>query len=53
MKFFHNFGIYYGDMKPQNLLIFKNYDVKIGDFGISIMTNVKKEKVKGFTLSMV
>lgn len=28
---------YYGDMKPQNLLKFKDYSIKIGDFGTTII----------------
>lgn len=34
--YLHSKNIYYGDMKPHNLLIFKDYRVKIGDFGVSI-----------------
>eukprot|EP00347_Sterkiella_histriomuscorum_P021368 403334225 len=37
IKFLHSINIYYGDMKPQNLLVFEEYSIKIGDFGISIM----------------
>eukprot|EP00347_Sterkiella_histriomuscorum_P005149 403357708 len=37
VKFLHSINLYYGDMKPQNLLIFSDYSIKIGDFGISIM----------------
>eukprot|EP00347_Sterkiella_histriomuscorum_P014842 403359318 len=37
VKFLHSINMYYGDMKPQNLLIFSDYSIKIGDFGISIM----------------
>lgn len=29
-------NVYFGDMKPENLLVFKNYKVKLGDFGVSI-----------------
>ena len=36
IDYLHKQGIYYGDMKPQNILIFKDYSVKLGDFGVSI-----------------
>eukprot|EP00347_Sterkiella_histriomuscorum_P020593 403337218 len=36
IDYLHSKNIYYGDMKPENLLIFRNQQVKIGDFGISI-----------------
>ena len=29
-------NVYYGDMKPANLLITRDRNVKIGDFGVSI-----------------
>ena len=29
--------LYYGDMKPANILILRNKEIKIGDFGISIL----------------
>ena len=36
INYLHTRNIYYGDMKPANLLIFRNQEVKIGDLGISI-----------------
>lgn len=36
LQYFHQKGIYYGDMKPQNLLVFRDQRVKLGDLGISI-----------------
>ena len=36
MAYLHSQNIYYGDMKPENVLIFKDYKVKIGDFGVSM-----------------
>lgn len=35
MVYLHKNNVYYGDMKPENLLIFRNYQVKLGDFGVS------------------
>lgn len=37
LDYLHSKNIYYGDMKPQNVLIFWNMKVKFGDFGISIV----------------
>lgn len=42
MSYVHSQNVYYGDMKPQNLLIFRDYGVKLGDFGISIKLNEKE-----------
>lgn len=36
MNFFHKNDIYYGDMKPKNILIFRDFTVKVGDLGCSI-----------------
>ena len=36
LEYLHKNNIYYGDMKPENLLIFGNSNVKIGDFGCCI-----------------
>ena len=36
LNYLHSINIYYGDLKPQNLLIFKDYSVKFGDFGCCI-----------------
>jgi len=33
MRFLHSVGIIHRDIKPQNVFITKDYDVKIGDFG--------------------
>jgi serine/threonine protein kinase len=35
--YLNNKNIYYGDMKPENILIFKDYKVKLGDFGCSFI----------------
>ncbi len=36
MEYVHSKGIYFGDMKPDNLLIFRDMSVKLGDFGIYV-----------------
>ncbi len=36
MGYLHQKDFYYGDMKPQNLLVFRDQRVKVGDLGISI-----------------
>ena len=35
IEYLHSKNIYYGDMKPANILIFKNMQVKLGHFGIN------------------
>ena len=50
LQFLHSKGIYYGDMKPDNLLIFRNQNVKANDFGISFkIEKGKKYTLKGYT----
>ena len=47
--------LYYGDMKPANLLVYRNQFIKIGDFGTSIemsMDEAREYKLKGLTFSM-
>jgi serine/threonine protein kinase len=36
MNYVHSKNVYFGGMKPQNLLVFRDYSVKIGDFGVSM-----------------
>ena len=36
MNELHKNNLYYGDMKPDNILIFQNTQVKLGDFGTAI-----------------
>eukprot|EP00347_Sterkiella_histriomuscorum_P011685 403371501 len=36
MAYLHQRNVYYGDMKPHNLLVFKDQLVKVGDLGITI-----------------
>ena len=30
LLYLHSRGVYYGDMKPENLLVFRDYSVKLG-----------------------
>jgi len=32
----HEENVYYGDMREANLLVFRDYSVKIGNFGFSM-----------------
>lgn len=43
MSYLHSNNIYYGDFKLENLLVFLNYKIKIGDFGTAIKTTSKNE----------
>mmetsp|Transcript_27253 Transcript_27253/g.26299 ORF Transcript_27253/g.26299 Transcript_27253/m.26299 type:complete len:80 (+) Transcript_27253:362-601(+) len=36
MSYLHDNFIYYGDMKEANVLVFRDYLLKLGDFGVSI-----------------
>lgn len=36
LEYIHSKNVYYGDMKEANILIFRDFSVKLGDFGISI-----------------
>lgn len=54
LDYLHSKNVYFGDMKPENLLVFRNYKVKLGDFGVSIKLpdNVKEDTeiyMKGLT----
>ena len=54
VAYLHSINVYYGDMKPQNLLIFRDMSVKLGDFGISIKlseeaADEEEYEIKGVT----
>ena len=36
ISYLHSKNIYYGDMKPTNILIFQNMQVKLGNFSTAI-----------------
>lgn len=36
LEYLHTRNMYFGDMKPENLLVFRDYKVKLGDFGVSL-----------------
>eukprot|EP00347_Sterkiella_histriomuscorum_P020007 403339455 len=42
IEYLHQRDIYYGDMKPHNLLVFRDQQVKVGDLGISIKLDSSK-----------
>jgi len=55
VNYLHSQNLYYGDMKEANLLVFRDYSVKLGDFGISIKIdpeldpNEENYELKGVT----
>jgi len=48
LKACHNVGVAHGDIKPQNLLLDRHYQLKITNFGLSFIAEQKKE-LKGKT----
>eukprot|EP00347_Sterkiella_histriomuscorum_P010727 403375153 len=57
MAYLHQRDIYYGDMKPHNLLVFKDQLIKIGDLGTTIKLdhNIQEDQkayiIKGLSLA--
>lgn len=56
--YLHSQNVYYGDMKPANLLIFRDYKIKIGDLGMSMKLpddcNMNSEfYIKGYTPNFI
>ena len=52
MNYIHKSNMYYGDMKPANILVFNDYKLKLGDFGtVMKMTDdpAKDYYVTGYT----
>ena len=54
LHYVHSKNVYYGDLKPHNLLVFRDMSVKFGDFGISVKIpdnadNSYKDYIKGIT----
>ena len=53
LKYLFSRGIYHRDIKPDNLLLSKNYNIKISDFGLSTMnTSGKFNRLCGSPLYM-
>eukprot|EP00347_Sterkiella_histriomuscorum_P002818 403366689 len=57
LQFLHQHDMFFGDMKPQNLLVFNDMNVKIGDLGVSIKLNpsidenLKVYQLKGLSMA--
>eukprot|EP00347_Sterkiella_histriomuscorum_P016854 403351596 len=57
MAYLHQRDMYYGDMKPHNLLVFKDQLIKIGDLGTTIKLdhNIQEDEksylIKGLSLA--
>eukprot|EP00347_Sterkiella_histriomuscorum_P010687 403375308 len=48
LEFLHQRQFFFGDMKPQNLLVFRDQLVKIGDLGISIKADPRIDNSEKF-----
>ena len=44
IKEIHSKNLIHSDLKPENIFISKDYEIKIGDFGINIMNCAKTQK---------
>lgn len=49
MYYLHEHNIYYGDMKPENLLVFRDLSVRLGDLGVSMIMKEHANQVRGCT----
>ena len=47
----HSKGVVHRDLKPDNILVDANYDLKIADFGLAVDKNISKLKSKKGTKS--
>ncbi|KAL2558290.1 CBL-interacting serine/threonine-protein kinase 10 [Forsythia ovata] len=43
VDFCHSRGVYHRDLKPENLLLDENGDLKVSDFGLSALTESKRQ----------
>jgi serine/threonine protein kinase len=48
MRWLREHNYYYGDMKPRNVLIKRDYTIVLGDFGTAIVMG--KKKTDGFMI---
>jgi mitogen-activated protein kinase 1/3 len=47
VHYLHSCGILHRDLKPQNILVNDNCEVKICDFGLSCHVSTSKRKLQG------
>jgi serine/threonine protein kinase len=50
LSYIHSYGIVHNDIKPYNILLSENDDVKISDFGISKAFVISKTKFPGTSI---
>lgn len=55
INYIHSMNVYYGDMKEENVLVFRDYSIKLGDFGVSVTMNNSEEEfnLKGMSKGYV